>query len=92
MKLNITPDSNSNSFVVIVNININGDDYSIGRLKFKNTNQWEDARKKIEDEYFHPTDEFCEIIKKKIPYCDLDDIYAGNINFIFVDSLPTIEL
>lgn len=92
MKINNTPDSKLNSFQVLVSINISGDNYTIGRLKFENTKQWEDAKKKIEDEHFHPTDGFAELIKSKLSYCDMADIYRGIITFIFVDNAPIIVL
>jgi len=91
MKLNNTPDSKLNSFQVLVNITVDGDTYTIGRLKFENLKQMDDARKRIEDDHFHPTDEFAELVKTKLPYCDMDDIFRGHIGFIFVDNAPIIE-
>lgn len=92
MKLNNTPDSKLNSFQILVSINIDRDSYCIGRLKFENTKQWEETRHKIEDDHFHPTDEFAELIKKRLPFADMDDIYRGYITLEFVDNAPVIEL
>lgn len=91
MKLNNTPDSNFYSFQILVTVNVENDNYVIGRFKFEDNEQWKKAKNQIQGDHFHPTDEFANLIKLKCPYLDMDDIVRSIVTFIFVDDTSVIE-
>lgn len=91
MKLNNNYNS-ENNYNILVNITVDGDTYTIGRFKFENSKQFENIKNQIQDDHYHPTDGFCELIKSKYPFLDMDDIFRGMISFNFIDNIPVIEL
>ena len=80
------------TYIVIVNVKIVNDDYQVCKLNVgDNISDIEKIKNKLQDDRYHPTEEFAKLLYKKYPYYDTEDIDSAFVSFTFVDNIPTIN-
>ena len=80
------------TYIVIVNVRIVNDDYQVCKLNVgDNISDIEKMKNKFQDDRYHPTEEFANLLYKKYPYYDTEDIDSAFVSFTFVDNIPTIN-
>lgn len=94
MKVTFDSTLTPNCYQIIVLAKVSTETFTIGKLMFDTTEQWEEAKNKLMRDMLHPSEELVKVMKKKFkPYSSIkeEDIRNAYIEFVFVDNVPVIE-